>query len=406
MIGTGGAVLFLILGLIGLATGAPVLLVVGGMALLVIGGAWLWSRLSIERLTYQRTLTQGRVFAGDEVALSVALTNRKPVPLAWVRLGDSLPEGLEITEIAATRTFPFQKLRLAERASLGAYERIRWTYRVRCPHRGVYSLGPARLDTGDPFGLFPRQTHLPDSDFLVVYPRIVPMPELMLPARWPLGDRKGSQRLHQDPARPGGIREYQPGDPWKYIDWKATARRNSLHVKIFEPGSSLLTVLLANIDTTGVPYGGSIPKHLERVLTVTASLTQDALAAGRGVGFISNGKSVLYERPMSVPPGRSREQLPLILEALAMVTPYVGAPMEEQLLKAVRNLPAGATTVLITAIITPGLRHALELLLRQGRAPLVLWVAEWPPENLPLGIEWRDLHYYLATQEKEHGADA
>jgi uncharacterized protein (DUF58 family) len=406
MIGAGGAVLFLLLGLIGLAAGAPLLLIVGGMALLVIGGAWLWSRVSLERLTYQRTLTQGRVFAGEEISLSVSLTNRKPVPLGWVRLEDGLPEGLKITEIAAGATSPFQKLHISERTSLGSYERVRWTYRVRCPHRGIYTLGPAKLETGDPFGLFPRQMDLPDPDFLVVYPRIIPMPELMLPARWPLGDRRGSQRLHQDPARPSGVREYQPGDPWKYMDWKATARRNSLQVKIFEPGSSLLTLLLANIDTTGIPYGGSIPQHLERVMTVTASLAQDALAASRSVGFISNGKSVLYERPMSVPPGRSREQLPLILEALAMVTPYVGAPMEEQLLKAVRTLPAGATTVLITAIITPGLRHALELLLRQGRAPLVLWVAGWAPEDLPQGIEWRDLHYYLTTQEKEHGAAA
>lgn len=408
MIGTGGAVLFLLLALIGLATGALLLLIVGVMALLVIGGSWVWSCVSIERLSYHRTLGQPRVFAGDAINLTISITNRKPVPLTWVHLGDRLPRGIEVTEVADFTDSPFRKLQLAERTSLGSYERVRWTYQVRCPHRGVYTLGPARIETGDPFGLFPRQKDIPELDFLVVYPRVVPMPELMFPAKWPLGDRQGKRRLYQDPARPSGVRTYEPGDPWKYIDWKATARRNSLQVKIFEPGSSLLTILAANIDTTGIPYGGSIPKHLERIMTVTASLARDALAEGRSVGFISNGKSVLYERPMSVPAGRSRDQLPLILEALAMVTPYTNTAIEEQLLKTVRTLPAGATMILITSLITPGLRRALELLLSQGKAPILLWVAESPPEDLPAGIDWRDLHFYLTSLEggERYGSDA
>ena len=57
------------------------------------------------------------------------------------------------------------------------------------------------------------------------------------------------------------------------------------------------------------------------------------------------------------------------------------------------------TTVLVTAMLTPGLTHALELLQREGRDPVLLWVADWEPEGMPVGIEWRNLAPYLASLE-------
>ena len=100
---------------------------------------------------------------------------------------------------------------------------------------------------------------------------------------------------------------------------------------------------------------------------------------------------------MSVNPGRSRQQLDMIYEALAMVTPYVGSRIEEQLLMAARRLPPGVTLVLITAILTTELRQSLQLLLREGRVPMVLWVADFEPERMPVGVPWWDLAPYFAV---------
>ena len=406
MLGSAWVFLFLFLVAIGLAATSGVLVAIGSMGLLVAVGAWMWGRVAPARLSYRRVLGQGRAFPDEEVTLAIELTNRKRIPLAWVQIEDDFPEGLEITERPLEVTSRPRLWNLSHRTSIGPYERVRWSYRVRCARRGVYRLGPAHLRTGDVFGLFPQHVNLADQDSLLVYPRTVPLPELGLPARWPVGDRRGAQRLYQDPARPAGVRDYQPGDPMKHVDWKATARRNTLQVKVFEPGASLLTVALANVDTVGSPYGGAIPRHLERVVTVAASMCREALAAGQSVGMITNGKSVLYERPMSVPPGRNRQQLPLIFEALAMVTPFVGSLMEEELVTAARRLPPGATTVLITAVLTQELRHALELLLGERRAPLVLWVADWEPEGWPPGIVCRNLAPYLASLERDYDITA
>ena len=403
MLGSVWGVLFLALVVMGLAGEYPVLAAVGGMGLLVAGGAWVWSRLSLERLDFERTLSANRAFAGDEVLLRITVTNRKPIPLAWVRVMDSVPEGLELVEHPLEWDPKLLVQNLVHRVSLGAYERVRWTYRLRCTRRGLFRLGPASLRTGDIFGFFPRQRALTEQDFILVYPRTVPLPDTGLPARWPVGDRRGARRLYQDPARPSGVRDYLPGDPVKHIDWKATARRGGLQVKVFEPGASILAVPVVNVDTIGVPYGGAIPHHLERVLTTAASLTEEALGHGLNVGLITNGKSALYDHPMSVAPGRSRQQLDMIYEALAMVTPYVGSPIEEQLLMAARRLPPGVTLVLVTAILTTELRQSLQLLLHEKRVPMVLWVADFEPERMPVGVPWWDLAPYLASLEEEHG---
>ena len=50
MLGSVWGFLFFVLVVMGLAGGYPVLAAVGGMGLLVAGGAWVWSRLSLERL--------------------------------------------------------------------------------------------------------------------------------------------------------------------------------------------------------------------------------------------------------------------------------------------------------------------------------------------------------------------
>ncbi|MBI4232878.1 MAG: DUF58 domain-containing protein [Chloroflexi bacterium] len=401
MFGEFWLLLFLALVIVGLAGRYGFLVALGGMGLVVVALAWVWSRLSLERLTYSRTLSRHRVFPGEEVSLAVSLTNRKPLPLTWVRVDDDFPEGVDLEGKQLAITSRRKVNSLVHSTSLGRYERVRWEYRLRCRERGYFRLGPAQVRTGDLFGFFPRVRHDLAGEFLLVYPRAVPLPELGLPARRPMGDRRGVERLHQDPARPMGIREYTPGDPMKFVDWKATARHGNLQVKVFEPGVTPLLMLLLNIDTVGVTWGGYVPQNLERVVTAAASVAQGALAEGYSVGYASNGKSVQYELPMRVPPGRHPQQLPLIFESLAMASPYVACPMEEVMVQEAAHLPLGATPVLITAIMTPGLAESLSTLLRRGQSPVVLWLADWPPEGLPEGATCHNLAPHFAQMEQE-----
>ena len=73
---------------------------------------------------------------------------------------------------------------------MGWYERIRWDYRLKCSERGFFRLGPARVESGDLFGFYNSQMTVDDQDYVLVYPRVVPLTDLGLPTWRPLGYRR------------------------------------------------------------------------------------------------------------------------------------------------------------------------------------------------------------------------
>jgi len=78
--------------------------------------------------------------------------------------------------------------RLVSIVALRWYERVKRTLHVRPAQRGLYRLGSAELTTGDVLGFDTRTEAAPGTAELVVYPRVVPLDQLGLPARRPLGD--------------------------------------------------------------------------------------------------------------------------------------------------------------------------------------------------------------------------
>ena len=402
MFGTASTVIFGILSLVGLATISASLSAVGIMGLLVSLGTWFWSRSAPQDLTYERTLSQDHAFFDEELSLAITITNNKPIPVTWIEIEDEFPEDLVILGKDLEDSSKQGVRNLSHKVSLGPFEKIVWNYRLRCCQRGAYQIGPATLRTGDPFGFFEKWVFFPKKDSLLVYPKVVPVRLLDLDARSETGDTRGKKRLNQDTGTMKGFKEYEPGDPLKLIDWKATARHNRLLTRVLEPDNSLVAVPLLNIDTTGVPYGGFIPKNLERVITVAASITWEALSAGRSVGIVTNGKSLLHERPMSVRPGRNPKQLSLIFETFAMASSFVGSQIDHDLLITSRKLPPGATFLFITGIMNEAIQNALEILASQHREPLVLWVSDWEPEGIPDNIPWKDLSRQLSSLEEHY----
>ncbi|WP_295013336.1 DUF58 domain-containing protein [uncultured Microbacterium sp.] len=112
------------------------------------------------------------------------------------------------------------------------------TYPIEGARRGLAALGPLRLVTSDPFGLYRRIDELGDPTPITIVPPVLPLPRL--------ADRTGraggtaqtsSHRLGQgaDNLAP---RRYVPGDSMRRIHWRATAHRGDLMVRQEEQESS------------------------------------------------------------------------------------------------------------------------------------------------------------------------
>lgn len=381
----------LALGLVGvaLATGQAGVFVVALGLLLADRVAQLWERWSLSGVEYRRQLNQRRVFFGEEVEVAVEITNRKPLPLAWLRAEDEWPESLPLVPSPiAGRVVPCYKARrvtLRNLVALGWYEQVRRRYRLRCLARGEFAFGPARLQAGDLFGLRQREREVEAVDRLLVYPRVVPLARLGLEALQPLGNLRARHRLLQDPAWLLGLRDYQPGDDPRQIDWKASARAQALQVRIHETTTSHQLHVLLNLNTyAGFWWWQGYDRDLlETSIMAAAAVVAWGLEQGFAVGLAANGNARRADRQVLLPAARDPAHLTRALEALARVLPFATMPFERLLDQTVR-LPRGATAVVITSVATPEVLGATHRLARGGRTvALVLVGSRHPAVRLP-----------------------
>ncbi|MGB8648300.1 MAG: DUF58 domain-containing protein [Anaerolineae bacterium] len=324
--------------------------VLGGLVLL----SYLWMRQAPYSLQVERRFPT-RAFYGEEVGAEVSVTNRGRLPILWMELHESLPLALHV---------PNFERRVVSLAPGG---QARVTYRLACRRRGYYQLGPLNLRLGDFFDLAPEREVQGVENPFIVYPRIIPLQRLGLPSRIPYGELASRLRIFEDPSRIFGVREYQPGDSLRQINWKSSARAEQLLVKRLQPAIALNTLILLNLNVedyslkaradageVGIIVAASIAAHLveQRQRAGLAVLGQDAVSAQVGLQII--------------PPLRGREHLMRMLELLARVELDATPPFAPILSQATANLGWGSSIVVITPGSGDSLTPAILELRRRG----------------------------------------
>jgi uncharacterized protein (DUF58 family) len=372
--------LFLLLAL-SLVTGQGLLALMCILLLLTAGMARLWDRWSLLRVTYARELSQPRAFPGDEVELAIRISNRKPLPLVALTVRDIVPANLAIA--GHDKRLDTEGRQVIHRVtSLRWYESIVWRYRLTCTQRGAYRLGPAQLEGGDPFGFYRTVKDIPDRASLIVYPRLLPLEELGLPPRHPLGDLR-ARALIRDPLRTVGVRDYHPDDPLKDVHWTATARTGALQTRIYEPTTAREIAIFLDLDSFEKYWQGIDEEQVERLISAAATLAKTGLEDGYAVGLYVNGAPAEFEQFVRLPPGRSPAQLERIMETLARLTPYSVAPMARLLRTTTTDLPWGATLLLLSGIAPESTRAALLRQRERGRDVAWLYLGEDAPPIVP-----------------------
>jgi uncharacterized protein (DUF58 family) len=352
---------------VGVVMRSNTLIVLAALLLVIIPIAWAWNRVALWRVNYERVLSEHRVFVGETVELSTRISNRKILPLAWVAIDDQFPSVLTpANKSLAPSHIPLTAF-LSQRAALGGFERARWQYQIPCTQRGYYAIGPARIKSGDLFGLFEREWISPRVERLIVYPRIMPMQDWGLPAKDPLGESKSRVPLFEDASRPRGVRDYHPNDAPKHIHWRATARRGELQVKVYDPTINYQWVLFVNVATFEQTWQGTDPDLLERVISLAASVAAYASEKKYSVGLVANGTWPESDQRLKISPSRDPNHLRHMLEALAAITSFVTTPIETLLRHETSSLPWGATLVMITGIVTESILAEMLRLRRAGR---------------------------------------
>jgi len=384
---------------IGLVARQEGLLVIAALLLTVLPVAWLWNRYALSGVQYERTLSERRAFIGETVELTVRIANRKLLPLSWLRVEDDFPTAVPLEKGELEPAAQPERGYLCNLLAMRWYERVNRRYRLRCEQRGYFQLGPAHLHSGDIFGLFTSKATAPHLDWLIVYPRVWPIEALGLPPKDPFGEIKAQQRMFEDPSRTIGVRDHQPQDSFRHIHWKATARRQTLQSKVYEPSTSHNLVIFLNVATLAKHWAGTRPALLERTISTAASIASYGIEQRYIVGLVANGSLPRSDQPIKVLPSRNPRQLTRILEMLAAVHPLATASFERLLTAESPKLPWGATLVVVTAVTTEELMVTLLRLREAGRRLVLISLADEPPTQVPEGI----LSYHLPPPPRKRG---
>jgi uncharacterized protein (DUF58 family) len=148
------------------------------------------------------------------------------------------------------------------------------------------------MTAGEPLGLVKVVLRFPLSLELLVYPREVPYEELPLPSHSWLGSIAVKRWIVEDPFLTAGVRDYQPGDSFRSVNWKATARTGSLQVHRRDHTADHRLVICLNLEVTPSMWNTvTQPERIEMGIRYAATVAAYAISQGIATGLLEHGET-------------------------------------------------------------------------------------------------------------------
>jgi uncharacterized protein (DUF58 family) len=274
---------------------------------------------------------------------------------------------------------------------LAARSRVTVHYELKASRRGAFTLNQLNLRVRSRLGFWQRLLIYPQVTELHVYPDMKQLAEYAILARTNRLSRMGVRRtrrvgLENDFER---LRDYTLDDNYKYIDWRASARRLKLTVKDFQTSQSQRIIFLLDCGRlmTNEAAGLSL---LDHSLNAALLLSYVALRQGDAVGMIAFADRVLRY----VPPRGGLKQMNQLLHASFNRFPeLIESRYDDAFLYLNTHCKKRSLVVLISNVIDEVNAHQIEGYLRNlvGR-------------HLPLGVILRD-HRLFDAADRDPASD-
>jgi uncharacterized protein (DUF58 family) len=314
------------------------------------------------------------ILIGIPIAYFWAKANTRDIEVIPERPLDRLQEGHQFSERITVRNKGwFTKLWLeiedpstlpghsARRIiTLGPRETKSWKTQTVCKRRGLFSIGPVKVTTGDPFGFFRYTNTYGRASSVLVYPQAIELPNFYVPPANLPGEGRFRKRTHYVTPNAGGVRDYEFGDSLNRIHWPTTARTGRLMVKLFEldPASDIWLVL--DLERS-VHVGQGEEGTEEYAIKLAASVARYFLLANRSVGFIAHGRRLFLEDAE-----RGAQHYTRILEALALSQADGDIPVGNLITGEARRFGRHTTVVVITPSTSEDWVFSLQFVAQRG----------------------------------------
>ena len=217
-------------------------------------------RRPLPHLHVHRTLEPATITVGEPARARLTVTNRgavrTPRLVLWEPVGDKGGAPMQL-------------------APLGARRSCTAMYRIPTDRRGLLRTGPLRADRNDALGLASRTVVMVGSDVVTIVPQRLPLTFPTLAARGPVGELLRTKSHGVSGNEFHSQREYVPGDDLRRINWKSSARLDTLIVR--EAATPAIRQCTVVLDTAASEYDTA---SFERAVVAAASVVASADAAG------------------------------------------------------------------------------------------------------------------------------
>lgn len=316
---------------------------------------------SISQLEIRRVLPR-RFLIGEENDVHLSIRHRQPRAQTF-EVKDEYPVDLELRGEAVHFVTPLKRG--------GGAREGEASYRLYAASRGDYQFGDIVVRWRGPWGLGVRQSRIPSTENVKVYPNIREAKRHELSARrnrqMMSGQRK--TRLRGQGREFESLRDYVRGDEFRHVAWTATARRGRLITKQYqiERNQSIVVMIDAGrLMTSRIEH----LQKLDHAINAALAIGYVATSGGDNVGLLVFNRQVTTY----LPPQRGRAQLSAMTEALYNIKAQM---IEPSYARAFQYLSKNCKRRSLVVILT-------DLVDRDASAELLAYTATLLPRHLPL----------------------
>lgn len=313
-------------------------------------------------LDVSRTVSDSEPEPGDDVTVSVSVTNTSDRVLPDLRLVDGVPAALEVTD-ESPRTG----------TALRPGKHTAFSYTVTAT-RGTHTFNSIHVVARDASGTVERETERDVETTITctpTYEESVPVP--LLSQTIPYAGRVPTE-IGGSGVEFHATRDYRPGDPLSRIDWRRRARTGRLATLEFrEERAATVIVLVDTRDAARVGADEIDTDAVNRGVAAAGRLFASLLDTGDRVGLAAFGPGEYW-----LAPGSGRDQWTRARDALSTNLSFAPASTGEQFFGSAgrhrlrRQLPANAQIVAVTPLCDDGIVTTIQKLEAYGHATTVI----------------------------------
>jgi uncharacterized protein (DUF58 family) len=286
---------------------------IGGLLLYFLQD-YLYKNYWKRKLNVDISFSRDSAVEGEGLSLVETITNRKLLPLPLLQVKFMASRFLEFADSDNSQVS--DNYYRNDIVSVMMYQKLTKTLDFTCTQRGYYTINRMDIVCSNLFMTTQEVEAFDLNIYLYVYPKPVDLLKLDISFSKMLGTILTRRFINEDPFEFHNIREYQLFDNLKSINWKASAKTDSLKVNVHDYTSSQQVKIIINTQPETI---WKYDELSEESIRIAASLAHYLIEKGIPVSVYTNARDIITKESIEIPAGSGHNHFKMIQEALSRI---------------------------------------------------------------------------------------